>query len=71
MFIDVSQIRSTYVGALWALTSRETNRDTASNVEVAGAVAKGLPDTSLALLAPTSSFCSVDEVALFDPAAGS
>ena len=32
------------------------------------AVAKGVPDASLALLAPTSSSPSVEEVAWFDPA---
>ena len=48
------------------LTSRETNGDTASNVEVARVVAKGVPNASLALLAPTSSSRSFDEVGLFD-----
>ena len=48
------------------LTSRETNGDIASNVEVA--VAKGAPDASLALLAHTLSSCSCDEVGLSDPA---
>jgi len=42
------------------LTSKETNRGTTTNVEVA--VAKGVPDASLALLAPTSSSPSVDEI---------
>ena len=48
------------------LTSRETNGDIASNVEVPGAVAKVAPNVYLDLLAPTSSFSSLDEVALFD-----
>ena len=47
------------------LTLKETNRGASSNVEVV--VAKGVPDASLALLAPTSSSHSVDEGAWVDP----